>query len=636
MHPTNMKTNSPLVKLFCGTLLLISGLATVSAQSTWDGGGGNATWTTAANWVGDALPASGADVTFGTGFASGATITLNGNKTVGNLTYDSAGTRVILTGSTLTVNSSITRAAGTTATSDIQSALSLPNDIVINNNATSGGTLNLTGTITGAGKITMNTTSSSAISLGLGGNNSGWSGGLTLGSSAANSSVNVNGATALGTGDITWLAGTNGPTITFNTDVNYTVANNFVVTGERIINPYNVSGGLGKTIALTGNITGGTGATIRFVPRQTNITGAITELNGTNTNADSASRIIFYGSTNDTTSALGMTYVIGNNSALDWGRVIMGQTATAVDDVVLLYKDGITISKMIELNDTDAGSDTLGVYGTSANATQNATIQLSNFGAAFSKTLKLSADTGSTFTVNGAMTTSNGTDTLNVQKIGAGTVKLNSASGSSYTGTTTVTTGTLLINNTSGSGTGTGAVTVDGGTLGGSGSFTGALTVNAGGTLAPGASIESLGSGALALNTGSTFGYEVDSGVVGADLQRVTGNLSLSGTVTLTLTNLSVGTFANATKFTLINYTGTWNNGLFTYDNVSLANGATFSFNGQNWRIDYDASSGGSNFSSEYLGGSYVNITVVPEPATWALLAFSLTTVMILRRRKNN
>jgi hypothetical protein len=28
------------------------------------------------------------------------------------------------------------------------------------------------------------------------------------------------------------------------------------------------------------------------------------------------------------------------------------------------------------------------------------------------------------------------------------------------------------------------------------------------------------------------------------------------------------------------------------------------------------------------------DLTVVPEPATWGLLAFSLTTVMVLRRRR--
>ena len=80
---------------------------------------------------------------------------------------------------------------------------------------------------------------------------------------------------------------------------------------------------------------------------------------------------------------------------------------------------------------------------------------------------------------------------------------------------------------------------------------------------------------------------------------------------------------------------GSWNNGLFTFLGNSLADDSTFTFNGQSWQIDYNASSGGSNFSSEYLSSSsYVNITAVPEPATWALLAFSLTTVIVLRRRR--
>ena len=36
------------------------------------------------------------------------------------------------------------------------------------------------------------------------------------------------------------------------------------------------------------------------------------------------------------------------------------------------------------------------------------------------------------------------------------------------------------------------------------------------------------------------------------------------------------------------------------------------------------------------LSGTMVdNLLVVPEPATWALLAFSLTTVVVMRRRKS-
>ena len=36
------------------------------------------------------------------------------------------------------------------------------------------------------------------------------------------------------------------------------------------------------------------------------------------------------------------------------------------------------------------------------------------------------------------------------------------------------------------------------------------------------------------------------------------------------------------------------------------------------------------------LSGNDVLLTVVPEPTTWGLLAFSLTTVMVLRRRRRS
>ncbi len=127
-----------------------------------------------------------------------------------------------------------------------------------------------------------------------------------------------------------------------------------------------------------------------------------------------------------------------------------------------------------------------------------------------------------------------------VNKVDAGTLTLKADN--TYEGTTNVNAGTLLVNNASGSGLGSGNTVVDGGTLGGTGSFTGAVTVNSGGTLAPGASIETLGSGTVNLNTGSTFAYEVNSGVassVGADLQPVAGDLNLSGAVTLTLADLT-------------------------------------------------------------------------------------------------
>ena len=62
-----------------------------------------------------------------------------------------------------------------------------------------------------------------------------------------------------------------------------------------------------------------------------------------------------------------------------------------------------------------------------------------------------------------------------LQKEGNGTLILSHSTGNDYTGNTTVNAGKLLVNNTSSSGTGTGAVTVNnsGTVLGGTGSISG-------------------------------------------------------------------------------------------------------------------------------------------------------------------
>ncbi len=103
------------------------------------------------------------------------------------------------------------------------------------------------------------------------------------------------------------------------------------------------------------------------------------------------------------------------------------------------------------------------------------------------KALRLTAASGGVATFTGAITEAAAgagqKSTLSVTKTGPGTVVINGAN--TYTGGTTVGDGTLLLNNTTGSATGSGAVTLSAtGTIGGTGAFSGALTVAAGAKLA--------------------------------------------------------------------------------------------------------------------------------------------------------
>ncbi|MFM7206585.1 MAG: autotransporter-associated beta strand repeat-containing protein [Planctomycetaceae bacterium] len=219
------------------------------------------------------------------------------------------------------------------------------------------------------------------------------------------------------------------------------------------------------------------------------------------------------------------------------------------------------------------------------------------------------------------------TGAATLSKSGAGTLFLYGPT--TYSGMTTVSGGRLLVQ---GSLTNSPVTVGSGGTLGGGGSIGGAVSVATGGTLAPGASIESLSAGTATFAAGASFAYEVDSSDPlslgsAADLLVVSGDLNLdtgNGTI-LTVTDLagSPNPFVdNTTIFALINYSGTWNGGLFTYGGTPLADDGEFTVGSQRWVIDYDRTSptGLDNYVGDYLpSSSFVTITAVPEPTTYAM-----------------
>jgi autotransporter-associated beta strand protein len=255
-----------------------------------------------------------------------------------------------------------------------------------------------------------------------------------------------------------------------------------------------------------------------------------------------------------------------------------------------------------------------------------------------------------------------------ITKAGSGTLVLSGAN--SYLGGTTINAGTLLVNNATGSGTGSGPVTVNnGGTLGGTGAISGAVTINGGGHIAPGASIESLDVGSLLLGAGSILDFELATilGVDTSDLIHVTtvGGLAIGGG-TLNLTN--AGSMTGGI-YTLIDYSGSFTGSVsnitlgsvptgFTYrlfndpssQSIDLEVTAPGDFNhdgtvdGADYVVfrkglgttysptDYDTWR--THFGQIYTpgAGAIVN-TAVPEPATIVMLIIG-TLVMCFRQRR--
>jgi autotransporter-associated beta strand protein len=145
----------------------------------------------------------------------------------------------------------------------------------------------------------------------------------------------------------------------------------------------------------------------------------------------------------------------------------------------------------------DGGTLRIGVNGATGDPDDEVFIRILSNGSTLSygdgvtldKSLELRAD-GNLEVLAGESATHSGVisedaSPRSLTKTGDGTLTLTAAN--TYTGGTTVLYGTLLVNNTTGSGTGTGDVTVNtGATLGGDGMIGGNVTVNTGGTLAPG------------------------------------------------------------------------------------------------------------------------------------------------------
>lgn len=277
---------------------------------------------------------------------------------------------------------------------------------------------------------------------------------------------------------------------------------------------------------------------------------------------------------------------------------------------LLIGTGGVTIGRNLNVSpltsSTTTHAVTLGGSNTSGIATFSGNIAL---GATTARTtaVSLTAASGGTVTFSGVLSNGAGGSSVPINKIGSGTVNLTAAN--TYSGGTTVSAGTLLVNNLTGSATGTGSVAVNSGAiLGGNGTISGATSIT--GSLRPGNSIGQLN---IANNvtwvSGDNWVFELGA-VNTSDRLNITGDFLKGAGSTFTFD------FAGSTDlgtFVLVDWSGSTGFTVpdFSYTNLGGGNTGTFQFN-----------------------GSQLEFVAIPEPTTWALLAGSLTALVIFRRRR--
>lgn len=281
-----------------------------------------------------------------------------------------------------------------------------------------------------------------------------------------------------------------------------------------------------------------------------------------------------------------------------------------------------TLNRQVQVGNVASGTGSGAILSDGAGTlTFNNTSFSNTFGgAAAARTLILGGSNTGANTIAGTIADNSVLGTIGVVKNGVGTWVL--GGNNTYTGPTSIDAGKLVVNGTLGSG----AVAVaSAATLGGSGVIGGAVTVLGGGIVAPGNSPGTLTvNNAFVLAGTSLLSYELnaqDTTVGGGINDLIAGvtNLTLDGTLDIAGSG-NWTTVADQTKWRLFNYSGT-----LTDNGLSIGTAPTLA--------------GGQSFLIDTATLGQVNLVIVPEPSTLAMLvavaAAGLTACRGSRRRSS-
>jgi autotransporter-associated beta strand protein len=210
----------------------------------------------------------------------------------------------------------------------------------------------------------------------------------------------------------------------------------------------------------------------------------------------------------------------------------------------------------------------------------NLTVGSNNLNTTFSGVIQ---DAGSCLGTGGSLT-----------KIGSGKFVLSNAN--AYTGGTVIESGKLVVDNETGSGTGSGPVQINADRLGGSGIIAGDVTVGdesgRGAILSPGKSARKRGTltiqSTLTFKSDAIYKFNLNSDTAKSD-SVVPNGVAINSGAQFTFTDVAHGTLPIGTVFTVIkNTSATPIAGTFS----NLPDGSVFTSNGNTYQVSYEGGTG--------------------------------------------